>query len=293
MNKITTCLWFNGQAEEAANFYTTIFKNSKITDLARNTEGSPAGPQGSVLTVGFNLEGQQFLGLNGGPEYSLNPSVSFFVYGKTEEETTQLWDKLSEGATVLMPLDKYFFSKKYGWLNDKFGLSWQLILSEGEPKQVITPSLMFVGNVYGKAEEAMNFYISVFKDSKMGNISRYGPGMEPDKESSIAFADFQLADQWFAAMESARDHKFAFSPGVSFIVNCETQQEVDHFWDKLSAGGMEVQCGWLTDKYGVSWQVVPTVLSELLQGEDREKAKRVLQAMLKMKKLDVAVLEQA
>lgn len=293
MNKLTACLWFNGKAEEAANFYTTVFKNSKITDLARNTEGSPAGPPGSVLTVGFNLEGQQFLALNGGPEFTPNPSVSFFVYGKTEEEVEQLWNKLSEGGTVLMPLDKYFFSKKYGWLSDKFGVSWQLILSEGEPKQVITPSLMFVGNVYGKAEEAMNFYISIFKDSKMGNISCYGPGMEPDKESSIAFADFQLANQWFAAMESARDHKFAFSPGVSFIVNCETQQEVDHFWDKLSAGGMEVQCGWLTDKYGVSWQVVPTVLSVLLQGEDREKAKRVLQAMLKMKKLDVAVLEQA
>lgn len=293
MNKITACLWFNGKAEEAANFYTAVFKNSKITDLAHNTEGSPAGPPGSVLTVGFNLEGQQFLALNGGPEFTPNPSVSFFVYGKTEEEVEQLWNKLSEGGTVLMPLDKYFFSKKYGWLNDKFGVSWQLILSEGETKQVITPSLMFVGNVYGKAEEAMNFYVSLFKDSKMGNISRYGPGMEPDKEGSIAFADFQLANQWFAAMESARDHKFAFSPGVSFIVNCETQQEVDHFWDKLSAGGMEVQCGWLTDKYGVSWQVVPTVLSVLLQGKDREKAKRTLQAMLKMKKLDVAVLEQA
>jgi predicted 3-demethylubiquinone-9 3-methyltransferase (glyoxalase superfamily) len=292
--KITPFLWFDKQAEEAAKFYTSVFKNSKITDTVLNTTDTPSGETGSVLTVGFTIEGQQFTALNGGPEFKFNPSVSFFVECKTEEEVEQLWSKLSDGGAVLMPLDKYFFSKKYGWLSDKFGVSWQLILSEGELKQTIVPSLMFVGNVYGKAEEAMNFYISVFKNSKIGNVSPYGANMEPDKEGSIAYADFQLENQWFATMESAREHNFAFNEAISFAVSCDTQDEIDSYWEKLSSeGGKEVQCGWLTDKYGVSWQIVPAILPKLLQDKDKEKAKRVMQALMKMVKLDIAALEQA
>ena len=145
-----------------------------------------------------------------------------------------------------------------------------------------------------QAEEAMNFYISVFKNSKIGNISRYGADMKPDKEGSIAYADFQLENQWFATMESALDHNFTFNEAISFAVSCDTQDEIDFYWEKLSSeGGKEVQCGWLTDKYGVSWQIVPAILPNLLQDKDKEKAKRVMQALMKMVKLDIATLEQA
>lgn len=154
MHQLTTCLWFNTQAEEAAKFYTGIFKNAHITDIVRNTEGSPAGDPGTVLTVGFNLDGQQYMALNGGPA-------------------------------------------------------------------------------------------------------------------------------------------FTFTEAISLVVNCKDQEEIDYYWNSLTEGGKEVECGWLKDKFGLSWQVVPTILPQLLQGKDREKAKRVMQVLMKMKKLDIATLEQA
>src|SRR5690242_13899252 len=185
--KITTFLWFNNEAEEAAAFYTGLFKNAKITNTMRHMEDSPAGTPGSVLTVEFTLEDHLFTALNGGPEFTFNPSVSFFVNCKTEDEVEALWNQLSEGGRVHMPLDKYPFSDKYGWIEDKYGVSWQLILPVGEAPQKIVPSLLFAGNVCGKAEEAMNFYTSIFHDSKTGGIFRYGAGQQPDKEGSIAY----------------------------------------------------------------------------------------------------------
>ncbi|MGI8952693.1 MAG: VOC family protein [Chitinophagaceae bacterium] len=292
--KITRFLWFDGNAEEAANFYTSVFNNSEIIDTALNPEGSPAGAPGTVLTEGFNIFGQQFVALNGGPEFKFNPSISFMVNCKTEKQVDELWNKLFEGGKALMPLDKYPFSEKYGWLQDKYGLSWQLILSQGEIAQPIIPSLLFAGQVCGKAEEAIKFYTSIFEASKVGNIFRYGANQQPDKEGTVAFADFNLQGEWFAVMDSAREHNFTFNEAVSFSINCESQKEVDYYWEKLSSeGGKESQCGWLKDKYGVSWQVTPTVLPKLLQSNDREKAKRAMQAMLKMKKIIIADLEQA
>jgi predicted 3-demethylubiquinone-9 3-methyltransferase (glyoxalase superfamily) len=193
-----------------------------------------------------------------------------------------------------MPLDKYPFSDKYAWVQDKYGVSWQLILSMGEIRQRIVPSMMFVGKVCGKAEEAINFYISIFKNSKIGNIFRYGANQEPDKEGAIAFADFALGDEWFAAMDSAHAHNFTFNEAISFVVNCETQEEVDYYWNKLiDGGGQESVCGWLKDKFGLSWQIVPSILSKLLNDPDPKKSQRVMQAMLQMKKINIAALQKA
>ena len=293
MQKIKPCLWFNNQAEEAVNFYTGLFKNSKITDITRNTEGSPAGAPGTVLTIGFTLEGYQFMALNGGPEFTINPSISFFVHCNTADEVEALWNKLSDGGTARMPLDKYPFSDKYGWIEDKFGVSWQLILPKGEAPQKIMPCLLFVGKVAGKAEEAISFYTSIFHDAKVGYIARYDAGMQPDKEGTVMYSDFSLEGEWFAAMDSAREHNYTFNEGISLVVTCKKQDEVNYYWDKLSEGRQQVECGWLKDKYGVAWQVVPAVLPKLLQEKDAEKAKRVMQAMLKMKKLEIAGLEEA
>ncbi|MCF8240557.1 MAG: VOC family protein [Melioribacteraceae bacterium] len=304
MQKITPCLWFDTQAEEAALFYTSLFDNSKIGKTAHHDESSAqASGQsvGSALTIEFEINGYKFLGLNGGPHFKLNPSVSFFLNfdpskdNKAKEKLDSVWEKLSKDGEVLMPLDKYPFSEHYGWVQDKYGVSWQLILTnpDGDDKPFIVPSFLFVGNVCGKAEEAGDFYISVFKDSKRGQIARYPAGMEPDTEGTIMFTDFLIEKQWFAAMDSAREHNFNFSEGISFIVNCGTQEEVNYYWNNLSSVPEAEQCGWLKDKYGVSWQIIPDALPKLLTDPDKEKAGRAMQAMLQMKKIEIADLEKA
>lgn len=152
--------------------------------------------------------------------------------------------------------------------------------------QKITPFLWFDG----KAEEAMNFYISIFKNSKVGRVSRFGDA-GPGPKGSVMTASFQLEGQEFVTLNGGP--QFKFTPAISFFVNCVTQQEVDELWEKLSAGGQQGQCAWLTDKFGVSWQIVPATLMKLLQDPDPEKSKRVMQAMLQMTKIDIAGLERA
>ena len=152
--------------------------------------------------------------------------------------------------------------------------------------QKITPFLWF-GD---KAEEAMNFYVSIFKHSKVGRVSRYGDA-GPGPKGSVMSATFELDRQEFFALNGGP--VFQFTPAISFFVNCETQAEVDEFWEKLSAGGETNRCGWLRDKYGVSWQIVPSILGKLLQDPDAAKSTRVMKAMMQMTKLDIRGLEQA
>ena len=152
--------------------------------------------------------------------------------------------------------------------------------------QKITPFLWFDG----KAEEAMNFYVSIFKNSKILSLTRYGEA-GPGPKGTAMTGTFQLAGQEFFALNGGP--QFTFSPAISFFVNCETQQEVDELWQKLADGGEEQRCGWLKDKYGVSWQIVPAVLGRLLQDQDPAKSKRVMKAMLGMNKLDIEGLKKA
>ena len=152
--------------------------------------------------------------------------------------------------------------------------------------QKITPFLWFDG----KAEEAMNFYASIFKNSRIGEVSRYGKA-GPGPEGTVMSATFQLEGQEFYALNGGPH--FSFTPAISFFVNCETQQEVDELWGKLSEGGEIQPCGWLRDKYGLSWQIIPTILGKLLRDKDAAKSQRVMQAMLQMKKIDIARLKQA
>ena len=152
--------------------------------------------------------------------------------------------------------------------------------------QKITPFLWFDH----QAEEAMNFYISIFKNSKVININRYGNGAQLPS-GTVMTASFQINGQEFIALNGGP--VFQFTPAISFVVSCESQEDVDDYWEKLSAGGQESQCAWLTDKFGVSWQIVPTALGQLLSDPDPEKANRVMQAMLKMRKIDIAELKRA
>lgn len=304
MQKITPHLWFATEAKAAAAYYTGIFPESKVisTNVLRGT------PSGDCDIVSFELWGQEFLSISAGPLFKFNPSVSFIVnfdplffkHSPSPEKEARkcidaVWDKLSRDGSVLMPIDKYPFSERYGWVQDKFGLTWQLILTrpEGDPRPSIMPSLMFVGKNAGRAEEAMNFYLSVFKDSRKGQVQRYGSNQSPDKEGTVMFADFMIENRWLAAMDSARDHGFAFNEAVSLIVYCNTQKEIDYYWEKLSADPKAEQCGWLKDKFGLSWQVTPPILDQWLTDKDQKRVKRVTDAFLKMKKFDLARLEQA
>lgn len=298
MQHIIPHLWFDKEAKEAADFYVSAFGNgSAVTHVStlRNT------PSGDCDTVAFDLGGHSFMAISAGPYFTRNPSVSFMVNFDPSREADArtrldtLWETLSEGGKALMPLDAYPFSERYGWVQDKYGVSWQLILTDpqGDDRPLIIPSLLFVGDVCGKAEEAIDFYASVFKNAKRGATAYYPAGMEPDKEGTLMFGDFQLENQWFAAMDSARMHDFGFNEAISLLVRCDTQDEIDRYWKALSAVPEAEQCGWLKDKYGLSWQIAPAALHEMLRDGDQERVDRVTQAFLQMKKFDLAALKKA
>jgi len=299
MQKIVMNLWFDSQAEEAAKFYTSLFKNSRIGKMTRYGKAGYEfhhQPEGRLMTIEFELEGQGFIGLNAGPVFKFTPAVSFLIACATKEEVDALWEKLSAGGTALMELGEYPFSEKYGWTQDRYGLSWQVMfMGERKITQKITPTLMFVGAVCGRAEEAIRLFTSVFSRSKAGEILRYGKDELPDKEGTIKHAGFTLEGQEFAAMDSAYEHQFTFTEAISLVVRCDTQCEIDYYWEKLTQGGdpNAQVCGWLKDKFGLSWQVSPTVLEEMLQDPDKEKVERVTNAFLRMKKFDIGELKKA
>jgi predicted 3-demethylubiquinone-9 3-methyltransferase (glyoxalase superfamily) len=297
MQKIIPHLWFNTEAKEAAEFYTALLPNSEITNLTtlHNT------PSGDCDVVSFKLWDYSFMAISAGPLFKFNPSISFMVNFDPAQDLDAktridaVWARLIEGGQALMPLDQYPFSERYGWVQDKYGVSWQLILTdpEGEVRPLIVPALMFVGDVCGKAEEATDFYLSVFQDAKRGAIARYPAGMEPEKEGTVMFTDFQLEGQWFAAMDSAQKHDFAFNEAISLLVHCDSQEEIDYYWEKLSAAPEAEQCGWLKDKYGVSWQIAPKAMQKMMGKGTPEQIARVTQAFLPMKKFDLAKLKAA
>ena len=290
MQKITTHLWFDKEAKEAAAFYTSIFKNSRI----RRTNTLHDTPSGSVDVVDVDLAGYRFTLLSAGPLFKFNPSISFLVSCETAAEVDALWRELSQGGTTVMELGKYPFSERYGWVQDRYGLSWQVMLAGTRPiEQKITPTLMFVEKQSGKAEDAIRFYTSIFRNSKIGHIMRYGKDEQPDQEGTIKHAGFTLEGQQFAAMDSARTHGFAFNEAIALMVHCDTQKDIDYYWQRLSADPKAEQCGWLKDKFGVSWQVLPTAMDEMLASKDPQKIARVTKAFLQMKKFDIAKLEEA
>ena len=294
---ITPHLWFDTQAREAAEHYCSVFPDSRVTHVSvlRDT------PSGDCDVVSFTLAGHPFQAISAGPLFKFNPAVSFMVNldpsrdARAREHLDTLWAALIDGGQALMPIDAYPFSPRFGWVQDRFGLSWQLILSnpEGEPRPFLTPALMFTGERCGKAEEAGAFYRSVFDGSRAGQVARYPAGMEPNLEGAVMFSDFRLGDTWFAAMDSAHEHGFGFNEAVSFMVYCRDQAEIDRYWEELSAVPEAEQCGWCKDRYGLSWQIVPVGFDEVMSSGDQEKTARVTRAFLAMKKVDIAALEAA
>lgn len=290
MDKITPHLWFDTQAKEAADFYASTFTDSEVVNVTtlRDT------PSGDCDVVSFTVAGQPFQAISAGPVFKLNPSVSFLIACETADEVDALWTPLIEGGEALMPLDTYPFSERYGWVQDRYGVSWQVMHHGDSPiTQKIVPTLMFVGDNCGRAEEAMTLYTSVFENSSIGHVMRYEKGEEPDVEGTVRHAGFTLDSYELAAMDSALEHAFAFNEAISLMVHCDTQDEIDRFFSQLSAHPENEQCGWLKDRFGLSWQIVPRVMDEMMQDGDEEAVARVTQAFLPMKKLDIAKLEEA
>ena len=295
MQKITPNLWFDKNAEEAVNFYTPLFPKSKINSTSRfGKEGFEyhGMPEGTVMTMSFELGGQQFVALNGGPRFKLNESISFFVYCESDSRIEMLYKKLSENGSVLMPLEKYDWSPKYAWVRDKFGLSWQLTVEKINSPQKILPSLLFVNDKLTKVKESITFYNSVFKNSRVILEHPYSKESNQPK-GTLLFAQFGLSNYLFNAMSGIGEHDFDFNEAVSFIINCDSQDEVNYYWEELTKGGTESMCGWLKDKYGVSWQVIPTEMIKYINGSDKEKSSRAMNAMLQMKKLDIETLKKS
>lgn len=278
-NSVYPCLTIKGKIAEAADFYIQAFGEGAIS-------------QTSSFVIQLQLSGQKLMLLNDGPQSTPNASVSFMVMSDTSEETERYWHKLTEGGQVFMALDSYPWSVKYGWVQDRYGVSWQLYTGEkGGTAQQFCPTLMFTGANAGKAAEAIDFYTQLYPQSAIQGILKYGEG-EGDNIDYIKHAQFAVKGYTLMAMDSSADHGFAFNDAISLVVECENQAEIDNYWEQLGAdGGHEVACGWITDKYGISWQIIPKVLGALMT--DPQRAQRVMGALMKMKKLIIEDLENA
>jgi predicted 3-demethylubiquinone-9 3-methyltransferase (glyoxalase superfamily) len=294
---ITPHLWFDTQAREAATFYCAVFPDSRIDSIVELHDT----PSGDCDVVSFTLHGQPFMAISAGPVFRFTPAVSFIVnFDPTREPQARerldaTWAKLIDGGEALMPLDAYPFSQRYGWVKDRYGLTWQLILGDaaGEPRPAIMPCLLFTGEVAGRAAEAGAFYRTVFPDSRAGRCVPYPEGSGPDAPGTTMYSDFGLDGTWFAAMDSAHPHGFGFNEAISFIVTCRDQAELDGFWAQLSSDPRSEQCGWCKDRFGLSWQISPIALAEAMTSGNQPVIDRVTQAFLPMKKLDVAKIEAA
>ncbi|SHI86553.1 VOC family protein [Parasporobacterium paucivorans] len=290
MQKIVPHLWYDKDAREAALFYISMFEQSRLdtVKIIKNT------PSGDSEIVRFELAGQEFVAISAGPYFKFNPSISFMVACSTEEEVNKKWKMLSEGGTELMALGEYPFNKRYGWIQDRYGLSWQLMLvDEGQEVQKITPNLLFSKDSCGKAEEAVRYYAEVFKNSEIGMISRYAEREAKSAKAKVNYAAFKLDGVSFSAMDNGYDVDYTFNEAFSLIINCRDQKEIDYFWEKLSAVSEAEQCGWVRDKFGVSWQIVPSNLDEILFEGSEDEVRRVTEALLKMKKLDLEALRKS
>ena len=258
---ITPAIWCDGTADEAAQFYTDVFRDASIAEQV-------PGLAATVSIYGFKLSL-----INGGNQYAPNPSISCILnfdpllFGGEEQARAyldELYKRLSTGG-VLMELGEYPFSPRYAWVRDRFGMTWQLMLTDpdGDPRPFVIPSFMFGGTNHANAEEATDAWIALFDNARRGALYRYEEG-GPLDAGTVMFTDFTLRGTWMAATDSGTFHDFTFTPGVSMIVSCRDQEEIDRYWAGLSAVPEAERCGWCIDRWGVSWQVVPHNIAELM-----------------------------
>lgn len=281
MPNIVPHLWFDREAVAAAEFYVSLFADARIQFVNQIKDT----PSGDCDIVNFQLAGQAFSAISAGPQFQLNPSISLMVHATSEDEVNRLWASLSQDGVVRMPLGEYPFSPRYGWVDDQFGVSWQLFLDGEGHQQKITPCLLFSNEVSGKAQAAMEKYTTLFPNASIAQLFH--------DNNRVSYGAFALDGYHMIAMDNANPAAFGFNEAFSFMVFCDGQAEIDRYWEALSAVPEAEACGWLKDEFGVSWQIIPRNLGQYLGGGTPEQNQRATQAMLKMKKLDLAALAQA
>jgi predicted 3-demethylubiquinone-9 3-methyltransferase (glyoxalase superfamily) len=295
MQRIIPHLWYDSDAEAAARRYVELIPGSAIGPVVRYPE---AGKEihgrrpGSVMTVSFRLGDTEVMALNGGPLFHFSPAISLFVVLEEEAAVDRLWQGLVEGGSVLMPLDRYDWSAKYGWLADRWGLTWQIALGKhADTGHTVTPSLLFAGDRAGQAEAAIQHYVAAFPGSRVDGILRHD-GSGADAAGTVMHAQVRLDGQAVMAMDSAAADA-AFNEAVSLLVACDDQGEIDRLWAALSAVPEAEACGWLRDRFGISWQIAPRALDAMMTSGDAAAIERVTAAFMTMKKFDLAALERA
>lgn len=292
MQRIVPNIWCQGNAYEVGKFYTATFPDTSMEVTAYYPEeGLPDFQKdfaGQPLVVDVTLSGYLLRLVNAGQDFRPTPAISFIInmnpadHGGedlTRGEIMRMWEALTDGGQVRMPLGEYPHSLLYGWVEDAYGVNWQLMLSDpaAETRPPVTPQFLFTGE-NAQAQQAIELYTGLFPDSSTGMTLPQGD------DGGIMFAEFTLAGQWFSAMDGGTIHNFTFSPGLSLEFDCADQQEIDSLWGALSAVPEAEQCGWLVDRFGVSWQIVPANMGELMQRPG------AYQRMLKMKKIVIADL---
>ena len=277
-NKFAPCLWVDNQVEEMTELYTKVFENGKPLKTLYFLEDAH-GKIGDILTQSVQLANQEFILLNGGPEFKATPSISYMVTCTSETQLQVLWQELSEGGKLLMNLAIYPGVGQFGWLEDRFGISWQFSLDQSSSSQKITPCFMFSGEQYGNASRAVAEWIEVFQSGEI--LEHYS-----NEDSTTKLAKFTLHQQEFMAMDSAVDHDFTFSLANSFYVYCENQKEIDRLWTAITSKGTEMPCGWMDDRFGVAWQTVTRDMDTMLDRKNLTKALAVTQAVYGMMKID-------
>lgn len=269
---IVPCIWLDDQAKAAAEFYRSVFPETELTAQ-------------SSLVSEISISGQKLIFLDGGPRFKPNTSISFFVDCSDEHEAHRIWGELSADGKILMPLNAYPWSELYGWVEDMYGVSWQINIGSGEVTQTVIPCLLFSAEVYGKANAAIELYSSMFDDVKINALERFSASDKKEKEGNIKYAELSVNGQLLRLMETAADNGFRFDEGVSLTVYCDTQEEIDHYWYGFTANGEESMCGWLKDEFGVSWQIIPSVLGKLMS--DPAKAPKAVEAFMRMRKFNI------
>lgn len=279
--RLTPNIWCNGNAVDMAECYMRPFgHHAVITNITRYPETGlldfQAHMAGKPLTVDFNIGEIAFTAINAGDEFTPNPAISFILNfdplnfadaQAARNELERVWDELADHGQILVPLQAHDFSEYYGWVQDRFGLSWQLILTDpkGEPRPNVIPAFLFCGAQQNQAAAAIDYWTGVFPNSVVGERTSYGEQTGPATQTAIRFSDFTLDGQWFVAMDSPVEQDFTFTEGISLLVECADQAEIDYFWAALSAVPEAEQCGWCRDRFGVSWQIVPQNIGDLVQ----------------------------
>ena len=267
---IIPSIWFDNNAEEAFLYYQSIFPNSSIK-------------KSSPVVVEANLSGVNFIGINGGNMFQPNSSISFMLICETQEEIEHIWKNLQRNGKVLMSLDEYPWSKCYGWIIDRYHVSWQLYLGKLNDvnQQKIVPTLMFCGPQQGKCQDALNYYETIFPNFKQEGILKYDENFRPNQ---IQHSQFVANNFTMMAMDSGVDQDFTFTEGISLTITYKNQDEIDFYWNHFTKNGEESRCGWCKDKFGVSWQIVPENIGQLLQNPKAQ------EALMKMNKIIISDL---